>query len=338
MPLDVDAKAREQLSSKHRANVLAAIHFGAKPVPRRAATWLETSIPNRPLSPDCAEEVLPAAGAVSRFDVEGAQAAADDRSIFAAIETEVGPVFGIEAVTFDLYRRLLSGVTRAGFPHVLRIWNYVPRIHDTASGLERYMLFCKGRSEAFAAHYGAAFPDRLPAASAVGCPGDALVVHVLSAREPGRHVENPRQLAAYRYPERYGPKSPSFARGTVAGAAWDGAVFVSGTASIVGHESVFHGVPERQAEETMRNVCAVLDRAGVPGRGGPLGDRLKSLRVYVRFPDQADAIRAAILRSTGTAVPTAWLQAEICREELLVEIEATARIGSPQLMMTPIDT
>ncbi len=325
MPLDVDAKARAQLNSAERANVLATIHFGAKPEPRQAVTWLQTSIPNRPLSPDRAAEVLPAAGAVSRVDVEGAEAAADDRSVFVAIETHVGSVSGIEAVTFDLYRRLLGGVTRAGFPHVLRMWNYVPRIHDTASGLERYMLFCKGRSDAFAAHYGSVFPDRLPAASAVGCPGDALVIHVLSAREPGRHVENPRQVAAYRYPERYGPKSPSFARGTVAGAAWGGAVFVSGTASIVGHESVFHGDPRRQTEETMRNVCAVLDAAGVPGREGPLGDRLKSLRVYVRFPDQVDAIRAAILHSTGTAVPTAWLQAEICREELLVEIEATSR-------------
>jgi len=29
-----------------------------------------------------------------------------------------------------------------------------------------------------------------------------------------------------------------------------------------------------------------------------------------------------VLASTGQAVPTAWLQAEVCREELLVEIEA----------------
>jgi enamine deaminase RidA (YjgF/YER057c/UK114 family) len=188
------------------------------------------------------------------------------------------------------------------------------------------MLFCKGRSEAFAAQYGDTFPDRLPAASAVGCPGDTLVVHLIASREPGIHVENPRQVPAFRYPERYGPKSPSFARGTVAPSGWNGALFVSGTASIVGHESVFPGDPGRQTEETMRNVEAVLDTANVPGRGGPLGPRLSSLRVYVRFPDQQEAIRAAILASTRTAVPTTWIQAEICREELLVEIEATAAI------------
>ena len=100
---------------------------------------------------------------------------------------------------------------------------------------------------------------------------------------------------------------------------------MSGTASIVGHETVFPGDPARQTAETMRNVEAVLDAAGVPGQGGPLGARLTSLRVYVRFPDQLDTIRGAILASTRSAVPTAWIQAEICREELLVEIEATAR-------------
>ena len=325
MPLEMDETERGQLAFPYSANVLAAIHFGATPAPQRTAQWLEARIPNRPLSPGPAKEVWPAAGAVSRITVEGATAAADDRSLFVATESPAGSGSGLDELTFDIYRRLLRGVERAGYPHVLRIWNYVPRIHETSSGIDRYMLFCKGRSEAFAAHHGRAFSDRLSAASAVGCPGDALVVHVMASREPGRHIENPRQLAAHRYPERYGPKSPSFARGTVAGEARDGTVFVSGTASIVGHESVFPGDPARQTEETMRNVEAVLDAAGVPGRGGSLGARLGSLRVYVRFPEQLDAIRAAVLASTGTAVPTAWLEAEICREELLVEIEATAR-------------
>jgi chorismate lyase/3-hydroxybenzoate synthase len=323
--MDLDEAARAQLALERPSNVLAAVHFGVATAPRRIATWLQARIPNRPLSPGPADELWPASGPVVGIEVEGSPAAADDRSVFVAIEAETDAGTALDVLAFDVYRRLLRGVTRAGYPHLLRVWHYVPRIHDRAAGIDRYMLFCKGRSEAFAEHYGGTFADRLPAASAVGCPGDTLVVHVLASREPGRYVENPRQVAAYRYPERYGPRSPSFARGTVAPRTWDGAVFVSGTSSIVGHESVFPGDPARQTEETMRNVEAVLDSAGVPGRGGPLGQRLRSLRVYVRFPEQQEAVRAAILASTGTAVPTAWLQAEICREELLVEIEATAR-------------
>jgi chorismate lyase / 3-hydroxybenzoate synthase len=259
---------------------------------------------------------------VSLVPFEGAVAAADDRSLCVAIEAPLDPAVGLDALTFDLYLRLLRGAATAGYPNVLRLWNYVPHIHEQSAGIDNYMRFCKGRAEAFTEHYGASLSEHLSAASAVGSPGEALVVHMLAAREPGVPIENPRQVAAHRYPERYGPKSPTFARGTVTGRAWGGIVFVSGTASIVGHESLFSGDPARQTEETMRNIAAVLDEAGVPGRGGPLGDRLASLRVYVRFPEQQDVIRATLAASTGRAVPTAWLQAEICREELLVEIEA----------------
>jgi chorismate lyase/3-hydroxybenzoate synthase len=324
MPAYVDEGERAVHAPTDRAAVLAKVRFGVQPRLQPHTPWLAAAVPNRPLTPGPAEEIWPAAGAVSRIEVAGAPAAVDERSIFVAIDSPAGAGPDLDALSFDVYTRLLRGVNRAGYPHLLRIWNYVPRIHDASSGLARYMLFCKGRSEAFAAHYGDGFPVRLPAASAVGCPGERLVVHVLASREPGRHVENPRQVAAYHYPELYGPKSPSFARGTVAGGAWNGTVFVSGTASIVGHRSVFPGDPGRQAEEAMRNVEAVLDTAGVPGMGGSLGARLGSLRVYVRFPEQTEAVRRAILASTGTAVPTACLQAEICREELLVEIEATA--------------
>jgi chorismate lyase/3-hydroxybenzoate synthase len=306
-------------------DVLARVRFGGDRPRGSDGGELMATVPNLPLASFPAEEVWPACGAVSPILVGNAPAAADDRSAFVSVESPAGDGEEIAALTFELYRRLLSGIEHAGYPHVLRIWNYVPRIHEEASGLDRYMHFCKGRSEAFAAHHGDAFAERLPAASAVGCVGERLVVHALASREPGRQVENPRQVAAHRYPERYGPKSPSFARGTVAGGAWAGTVFVSGTASIVGHQSVFPGDPVRQTEEAMRNVEAVLDAAGVPGRGAPVGARLRSLRVYVRFPDQLDAIRAALEASTRIAVPTAWLQAEICREELLVEIEAIAR-------------
>jgi chorismate lyase/3-hydroxybenzoate synthase len=302
--------------------MLAAVQFGIDPQPEQAIRGLTAAIPNRPLLPSPAGEVWPAAGPVSRITVDGASAAADDRSLFVAIEAPAVSDVDFDALTFDIYGRLLRGVAQAGYPHILRIWNYVPRIHDVSSGIDRYMHFSKGRAEAFAAHYGPEFSDRLSAASAVGCPGEALVVHMIAAREPGFPIENPRQVAAHRYPERYGPKSPSFARGTLTGRAWDGKVFVSGTASIVGHESRFPEDPVRQTEESLRNIEAVLDESGVPGRGGRLGDRLASLRVYVRFPEQQDVIRAAVAAGTGRAVPTAWLQAEICREELLVEIEA----------------
>jgi chorismate lyase/3-hydroxybenzoate synthase len=314
VPSNVDETESARLAPELSSNVLAIVRFGTRPVSQGSVPWLEAVIPNSPLSPGPTEDIWSATGSVSRIEIEGGWAAADDRQLFAAVEIEAAHGPGIEIAAFHVYRSLLAGMERAGYPHPIRVWNYVPSIHERSAGIDRYMRFCKGRSEAFSAHYGPGFPERLPAASAVGCPGGTLVVHALAAREAGRHVENPRQVAAYHYPERYGPKSPSFARGTVTA---EGRIFVSGTASIVGHESVFPGDPARQTEETMRNIATVLDAAG--------GGSLSSLRVYVRLPDQLQIIKSAIVANAGTSVPTAWLQAQVCREELLVEIEATAR-------------
>jgi chorismate lyase/3-hydroxybenzoate synthase len=309
------------LAANRSGPVLAVVLVGL-PV-NDPAPWLTAHVPCPPLRSGLAE-VWPASGPVARFDFDGARAAGDGTSLFVALEAP-GTGAGIDRLAFDAYRRLLHDLERSGYPHLLRAWNFVPAIHDRHEGLDRYKLFCKGRSEAFAARHGDLLPSRLPAASAVGYPGNALVVHALASREPGRHVENPRQVSAYRYPERYGPRSPTFARATVAPRSAGGALFVSGTASIVGHESVHPGDPARQTEETLTNIASVLDSAGIPGMGGPLGPRLDSLRVYARHPGDLDTIRSVVSSATGGDVPSAWLRADICRDDLLVEIEAIAQ-------------
>lgn len=301
--------------------VLAVVRFGEPATDSPA--WFETSAPCPPLRPGLAE-IWPALGPVSRCDLGAARGACDGRILFASVAAPLGPRAGVERATFEVYRRLLGDLERSGYPHLLRVWNFVPRIHDRGEGLERYMLFCKGRAEAFASHLGDGFISRLPAASAVGTEGCALVVHLLASRDPVRHVENPRQVSAYRYPERYGPASPSFARATKAAGAAGGVLFVSGTASVVGHESMHAGDPFRQTAEALTNIGAVLDAAKVPGTGGPLGARLAALRVYLRRPDDAGPIRAAIAEAGAGDVPAAWVRADLCREELLVEIEGVA--------------
>ena len=145
-------------------------------------------IPNRPLSPGPVEEFWPANGQLERIDMEGAVAATNGHSVVVALEGTPSADTGLEALAFDLYRRLLRSVEHEGYPNFVRIWNYVPQINEKASGIDRYMRFCKGRSEAFSAHYGGEFASHLPAASAVGCPGDALVVHALASRYLGPDV------------------------------------------------------------------------------------------------------------------------------------------------------
>ncbi|MEA2464930.1 MAG: chorismate lyase / 3-hydroxybenzoate synthase, partial [Acidobacteriota bacterium] len=152
----------------------------------------------------------------------------------------------------------------------------------------------------------------LPAASAVGMQGRGLIAYFLAAREPGMQVENPRQVAAYNYPPQYGVKSPSFSRATV----WNDAVFVSGTSSVIGHATVHHGDVLAQLDETLRNIDVVLGQTG-----RTLAD-VVSAKTYVRNASDYDAIAHRLAPLFANNI---YVEADICRADLLLEIEAVAR-------------
>lgn len=233
----------------------------------------------------------------------------DDDLFFGSVSVdETKP---LESLTRDAYARIIGEARAAGYPHFLRIWNHVGGINEHDAGGERYQLFCAGRHDAFLAaryHHG----SDLPAASAVGMKGRGLIIYFLAAREPGVQVENPRQVSAYDYPPQYGSKSPSFSRLTV----WRDMVFISGTSSVVGHHSAHAGDVNAQLEETLRNLSAVLSRCGKS-----LAD-VAAAKTYIRHAHDYPAIAR---RLEGVFPANLYLEADICRRNLLLEIEAVAR-------------
>lgn len=245
---------------------------------------------------------------------EGWTWAAAGELLFLATERPAARGGDLESSTRAAYREALAAAARLGFPHLLRAWNVVPGINHDEGGLERYRRFCRGRAEAFEAHHGPGFEAILPASSAVGGEGDRLVTWFLACRQPGAHRENPRQVSAWAYPPSYGPRSPSFARATRCPPAAGGRLLLSGTASIVGHLSVHPGSVERQLEETLRNLELLLDDGGA----------LAALRVYVRRAGDLAIVRETLEGRVGAALPVLYLRADICREELLVEVEGVA--------------
>lgn len=226
----------------------------------------------------------------------------------------------LSAATNRIYTRILELVRSAGMPHLVRLWNYFPHINVVES-IERYQQFCVTRFEAFHAA-GYEMSTDLPAASAVGSEAGALTVVFLSSSRKPRYLENPRQISAFSYPERYGPRSPSFSRGAVLP---DGrTLLVSGTASIVGHETVHHGDPGAQVEETLRNIDMVIAGAFGQGRSLLSSGFEKYLKVYVRRASDQPEIAAQLERFVP-AHSISYLHADICRADLLVEIEAFIR-------------
>jgi chorismate lyase/3-hydroxybenzoate synthase len=225
------------------------------------------------------------------------------------------------------YQEIFGVLKETEHHHLIRIWNYLPEINREAGGDERYRLFNSARQLAFR-NSGQAMVGTVPAASALGSPaGSPISIYFLAARQQPKMIENPRQTSAYHYPPKFGRHSPIFSRACMLNESAGTSLFVSGTASIVGHETIHHGDVGAQTRETMANISALLDEANrVGGLARYCLDGLK-FKVYVRQPSDLRAIEEALLGSLRSSTPIVYLQADVCREDLLVEIEATGEAG-----------
>lgn len=228
----------------------------------------------------------------------------------------------LEEATRRLYADIL---TASRHLHLARIWNYVPQINAAGpAGLENYRAFCRGRSLAFEAHHGADFRAHLPAASAVGHAGSALTVVFAATPHSSRHLENPLQVPAYDYPPEHGPRPPSFARATVVPTRPAPTVFISGTAAIRGHATIAPGDLANQLACTLENLREISRACGL-GPDLDAGPRsVRHFKVYLRHP--ADFAASAAFLNEHLLRPddrVSYVQADICRASLCVEIEAT---------------
>src|ERR1700728_3180533 len=156
-------------------------------------------------------------------------------------ERAFGDTAALTQATMAAYARVFEVLERSEHQHLIRVWNYLPEINREADGDERYRHFNSARQLAFR-NSGLASMRSLPAASAVGSPaGTQIWIYFLAARRPPKMIENPRQTSAYHYPPKFGRHSPMFSRACVLSESAGTNLFVSGTASIVGHETIHQG-------------------------------------------------------------------------------------------------
>ena len=228
----------------------------------------------------------------------------------------------LQAASAEAYRRLFRLLDTQNMPHLWRVWNYLADINLETGGLERYRQFNIGRQDAFlACRRGAT--GNVPAACAIGLAGGPLSIAFMAGTTPAVPVENPRQVSAYNYPADYGPRSPTFSRAALVYPEGQEILFISGTASIVGHQTVHPGDVVGQCRESMANIAAVLAEANRLRRSPAFMLSELCYRVYVRHAGDFDKVRAALRTLIGKA-EVVYVQADICRHDLLLEIEAFA--------------
>lgn len=247
--------------------------------------------------------------------------AMNDDVLFGTVHMEESPGVMLDTVTCQAYGQLLAQARALGCPHLLRVWNYFSDINGESNGLERYQRFCAGRYQALAEGL-PDFPRSLPAGTAIGTMSGPLTIYFLAARRPGTHIENPRQVSAYQYPPVYGPRSPSFARATLRPSTSGSHLLIAGTASVVGHVSEHIGEPHAQTLEILRNLNALITEAellhGV-AREQWFGQAL--FKVYIRHPEHFSTVRDILKEQLPSHAQVLYVQGEMCRSELLVEVE-----------------
>ena len=235
--------------------------------------------------------------------------------LFGAIEI---PSENIETSTATAYQNLLSVLSEHPRYRLLRVWHYFPQINRIDGDLERYQLFSRARYDMLSTS-GYQMSSDLPAASAVGSDEGHLVIHFLAGTGAVRAIENPRQTSAYCYPSQYGPRSPSFTRAIYHQGSNYSHLFLSGTASIVGHHTVAPLDRVKQTHETLLNLDALLTAADFPGIESP---RLNATWcVYIRNAEDLPYIRDIIEAKLHNPSSIVYLRGDLCRKDLVVEIE-----------------
>lgn len=233
-----------------------------------------------------------------------------------------GDATALEWATATAYREMFRCLEARRFLHLWRIWNYLPDINRETGGTERYQQFNAARQRAFL-EVGRDVEIQVPAACALGLePRKPLVVYFLAGVAPGTPIENPRQVAAYHYPRQYGPASPTFTRAMLAGGSHGATLLVSGTSSIVGHSTVHAGDIIAQTRETVANIRALLAEASRRAAGAKFALEQLAYKVYLRHERDLRACATELSTALGPAAPIVFVRADVCRADLLVEIEA----------------
>ena len=249
-------------------------------------------------------------------------------------------VYSRSSSAFSSMRSLLG---RAGvrMDQIVRTWLYLGDIVGDEGPVQRYKELNRARTDIFE---GIDFlADRLPrgqfpnlhafpASTGIGMDGKDVTMGCVALATERKDIvamplENPRQTAAYDYSAAYSPKSPKFARAMAISCGTHATIFVSGTASITNSETRHIGDAVAQTDETIDNIEALISegnlaRHGLPGQGATIAT-LGCVRVYVKHQEDFVQIREACQERLGD-VPAIYTIADVCRPDLLVEIEGIA--------------
>jgi enamine deaminase RidA (YjgF/YER057c/UK114 family) len=243
--------------------------------------------------------------------------------------------------SLDGFRQMRDRLASQGvkFEQVIRTWLYLGDIVGPEGDTQRYKELNRARTDFYAdIPFGVGHKPQgwdkafYPASTGIGTGGQDVTMSCIALLSDRPDVlcvplENPQQTAACEYAHQYGPQSPKFARAMVVATGDAATTFVSGTASITASETRHLDDLQGQTQQTWDNIEALIGEDnfrghGLPGLGAALDD-LALVRVYIKREEDYPVVRMNCETRLGE-VPTIYAIGDVCRPELLVEIEGIA--------------
>lgn len=257
-----------------------------------------------------------------------------EEGIYGLIEHNLATIDGrlMEEITYSTYMDIFRFIKTKGYK-LVRMWNYIPSIikdlEISAPDIEIYRCFNSGRYKAFFKNYG---EDRskweIPAASGVGSNEQIFKVEFFASNTEIYYIENRVQIPAYQYSLKYGKLPPVFSRGVIWKFKDDTILLASGTASILGEESVYIDNVKNQVIQSLQNLQTLASETNLQQQGISLSltlENLVLLRVYYKYESDIELIESEIKKNIPLTCKVSLVKAEICRSNLSVEIEGVYR-------------
>jgi FkbO/Hyg5 family chorismatase len=320
------SELRAALTNKHLLGIVVFDRQQAQSLDGLAVPYLVVDFGYQPQL-DYVAEVWLSSAPVSYKKLDGFCYGYDGENLFGCVairETTDNDHNNLVALTRQHYLDLFQQIRMLGYPCLSRIWNYIPQINTEINGLERYRAFCLGRNQAYQQSF-KSFTKQLPAATGIAKYADKVIdIYFLAHKKPAViAIENPQQTPAYRYPKRYSPKPPSFSRGLY----WltGDMLFISGTASILGSRSCYPKDVVKQCQTTLNNIAGLIAKENLKCYGIKNGFKLTDLahvKIYYRHAEDLTTIQTLCNEKLAESCQKLYLKADLCRLELLVEIEA----------------
>lgn len=231
----------------------------------------------------------------------------------------------------EVFDKLDAILTKHGFAidDIVRQWNYIGNIVSHKDGKQNYQQFNDART-----HYyqKGVWQNGYPAATGIGTQCEGIIVGGIALKSCNKGVypiDNPLQIAAHSYSksvlidnaEDALKSTPKFERAKLIETQKGACCFVSGTAAIRGEKSIHTTSAKLQTSMTIENIDYLVSPENLVRYGcKPYSLHFVQLQVFIKNKEDYDEVKS-VVEKAYPQLPIVYTVADVCRSELLVEIE-----------------